>query len=45
MRVKVPEPKPYNGLRSTKELENLLKEIKNYFQASQVPNNENVLVQ
>ncbi|KAH0661683.1 hypothetical protein KY284_026614 [Solanum tuberosum] len=38
IRMKVPKPKAYNGVRSAKELENFLWDVENYFKEAKVPN-------
>ena len=43
-KVKVPEPKPFNGARSAKDLENLLQDIEQYFKAARVPDKEKVTI-
>ena len=42
--MKVPEPKAYNGVRSAKELEKFLWDIKNYLNAAKVLDVEKVSV-
>ena len=44
IRMKVPEPKSYNVVRSAKELENFLWDIENYFKAANVQDGEKVSV-
>ncbi|KAH0665280.1 hypothetical protein KY290_027548 [Solanum tuberosum] len=44
IRMKVPKPKAYNGVRSAKELENFLWDVENYFKEAKVPNSEKVSV-
>lgn len=41
-KVKVPEPKSFEGARSSKELENFLWDMETYFQAARIPNGEKV---
>ncbi|KAL0423508.1 UNVERIFIED_CONTAM: hypothetical protein Sradi_0885600 [Sesamum radiatum] len=36
-KVKVPDPKPFDGARSAKELENFLWDMETYFQAARIP--------
>ena len=36
-KVKVPEPKSFNGSRNAKELENFLWDVEQYFKAAKVP--------
>ena len=36
IRMKVPEPKAYNGVRSAKELEKFLWDIENYFKVAKI---------
>ena len=36
VRIKVPEPKAYNGVRSANELENFLWYVENYFKATRI---------
>lgn len=43
-KLKVPDPKTFNGIRDAKELENFLWDIKQYFKAAQVPKNERVTI-
>ena len=37
LKVKVPEPKSFNGSRNAKELENFLWDVEQYFKAAKVP--------
>ena len=39
-KVKVPEPKSFNGSRNAKELENFLWDVEQYFKAAKVPERE-----
>ena len=39
-KVKVPEPKPFGGTRSAKELENFLWDMEQYFKAARIPDEE-----
>ena len=39
-KVKVPELKPFNSVRSAKDLENFLWDMKQYFKAARVPDQE-----
>ena len=43
-KVKVPEPKPFNGAISAKDLENFLWDMKPYFKAARVPEQEMVTI-
>ena len=43
-KVKVFEPKPFNGARSAKDLENFLRDIEQYFKAAKVPSQEMVTI-
>ncbi|XP_027150169.1 uncharacterized protein LOC113750389 [Coffea eugenioides] len=43
-KVKVPEPKPYQGSRSSKDLENFLWDVEQYFKAVDVPEVEKVSI-
>lgn len=43
-KVRVPEPKPYEGARNAKSLENFLWDIETYFEAAQVHENEKVTI-
>lgn len=43
-KVKVPDPKPFQGNRSLKELENFLWNVEQYFKAIDVPKVEKVLI-
>ncbi|PIN25087.1 hypothetical protein CDL12_02170 [Handroanthus impetiginosus] len=43
-KVRVPEPKPFGGARSAKELENFLWDMENYFQAAKIPDDEKVSI-
>ncbi|XP_027156075.1 uncharacterized protein LOC113756717 [Coffea eugenioides] len=43
-KVKVPEPKPYQGSRSSKDLENFLWDVEQYFKAVDVPEVEKVTI-
>ncbi|KAK4397585.1 RNA-directed DNA polymerase [Sesamum angolense] len=43
-KVKVPDPKPFGGARSAKELENFLWDMEIYFQAASIPNAEKVSI-
>ena len=44
VRIKVPEPKAYNGVRSANKLENFLWDIKNYLKAAKVKDAKKVSV-
>ena len=39
-KVKVPKPKPINGARSAKDLENFLWDMEWYFKATKAPNQD-----
>ncbi|KAL0315103.1 UNVERIFIED_CONTAM: hypothetical protein Scaly_2889100 [Sesamum calycinum] len=43
-KVKVPDPKPFGGARSGKELENFLWDMETYFQAARIPEAEKVSI-
>ncbi|KAL0313602.1 UNVERIFIED_CONTAM: hypothetical protein Sradi_5759500 [Sesamum radiatum] len=43
-KVKVPDPKPFGGARSAKELENFLWDMEAYFQATRIPDDEKVSI-
>ena len=43
-KVKVPEPKPFNGTRSAKDLENFLWDMEQYFKAARVLDQEMVTI-
>ncbi|KAL0396185.1 UNVERIFIED_CONTAM: hypothetical protein Scaly_0066900 [Sesamum calycinum] len=43
-KVRVPDPKPFGGERSAKELENFLWDMETYFQAARVPDTEKVSI-
>ncbi|GFY89260.1 hypothetical protein Acr_06g0012000 [Actinidia rufa] len=43
-KVKVPEPKFFGGVRSSKELENFLWDMEQYFKASRISDDEKVLI-
>ncbi|KAK4394404.1 hypothetical protein Sango_1911200 [Sesamum angolense] len=43
-KVKVPDPKPFDGARSAKELENFLWDMETYFQAARIPEAEKVSI-
>lgn len=43
-KFKVPDPKPFGGKRSAKELENFLWDMETYFQAAKVPDEEKVSI-
>ena len=43
-KVRVPEPKGFNGNRNVKELENFLWDIEQFFKAAHVPNGEKVSI-
>ncbi|KAK4397821.1 hypothetical protein Sango_1257600 [Sesamum angolense] len=43
-KVKVPDPKPFGGARSAKELENFLWDMETYFQAAHIPEVEKVSI-
>ncbi|KAL0364745.1 UNVERIFIED_CONTAM: hypothetical protein Sangu_0572100 [Sesamum angustifolium] len=43
-KVKVPDPKPFGGARSAKELENFLWDMETYFQAARIPEAEKVSI-
>lgn len=43
-KIKVPEPKAYVGERNSKELENFLWDMKQYFQAAKIPDAERVSI-
>jgi hypothetical protein len=42
--LKVPEPKPFVGARSAKELENFLWDMEQYFRAARIPDGERVTI-
>ena len=41
-KVKIPEPKPFHGVRSAKDLENFIWDIETYFKAACIPEGEKV---
>lgn len=41
-KLRVPEPLPFTGVRSAKELENFLWDMEQYFKAAHIPENERV---
>ena len=43
-KVKVPEPKPFNGARSAKDLDNFLWDMEQYFKAAKVLDQEMVTI-
>ncbi|KAL0358226.1 UNVERIFIED_CONTAM: hypothetical protein Scaly_1508300 [Sesamum calycinum] len=43
-KVKVPDPKPFGGARSAKELENFLWDMETYFQVARIPEAEKVSI-
>ncbi|KAL0291699.1 UNVERIFIED_CONTAM: hypothetical protein Scaly_2624700 [Sesamum calycinum] len=43
-KVKVPDPKPFGGARSAKELENFLWDMEKYFQTARIPEAEKVSI-
>ena len=43
-KVKVLEPKHFNGARSAKDLENFVWDIEQYFKAAKVPDQEKVTI-
>ena len=43
-KVKVPEPKSFNGARSAKDLENFLWDMEQYFKAARVPEQKIVTI-
>ena len=43
-KVKVPEPKLFNGVRSAKDLENFLWDMEQYFKATRVLDQEMVTI-
>ena len=43
-KVKVPKPKPFNGSRSAKDLENFLWDMEQYFKATRVSDQEMVTI-
>ncbi|KAL4597902.1 hypothetical protein ACB092_11G021700 [Castanea dentata] len=43
-KVKVPEPKPFNGAKSAKGLENFLWDMEQYFKAARVLDQEKVII-
>ena len=43
-KVKVPEPKPFNGARSAKDLDNFLWDMEQYFKAARVLDQEMVTI-
>jgi hypothetical protein len=43
-KVRVPEPKPFTGTRSAKELENFLWDMEQYFKAAHIPAEEQVTI-
>ncbi|KAK4391961.1 hypothetical protein Sango_1973900 [Sesamum angolense] len=43
-KVKVPDPKPFGGARSAKELENFMWDMETYFQAARIPEAEKVSI-
>ena len=42
--MKIPELKPYQGSRSSKDLENFLWDVEQYFKAADVPEGEKVSI-
>ena len=42
--IKVPEPKPFQGSRNSKELENFLWDVEQYFKAARIPSGEQVSI-
>ena len=43
-KVKVSKPKPFNGARNAKDLENFLWDMEQYFKAARVPSQEIVTI-
>ena len=43
-KVKVPEPKPFNGARSAKDLENFLWDMEQYFKVASVLDQEMITI-
>ena len=43
-KVKLPKPKPFNGAKSAKDLENFLWDMKQYFKAARVPDQEMIMI-
>ncbi|TXG47935.1 hypothetical protein EZV62_027229 [Acer yangbiense] len=43
-KIKVPEPKQFNGSRNAKELENFLWDMEQYFKAARIPDREQVSI-
>ena len=43
-KIKVPDPKPFNGSRNAKELENFLWDMEQYFNAGHCPEHEKVTI-
>lgn len=43
-KVRVPEPKGFNGNRNAKELENFLWDMEQFFKAAHIPNGEKVSI-
>ena len=43
-KMKVPEPKAFDGTRSSKELENFIWDMENYFAAAKIPDAEKVMI-
>ena len=43
-KVRVPEPKPFGGAQNTKDLENFLWDMEQYFIADQIPVGEQVTI-
>lgn len=43
-KIKIPEPKPFGGKRSAKELENFLWDVEQYFRAAHIPEDDRVTI-
>lgn len=43
-KIKIPEPKSFNGARSSKDLENFLWDIEQYFRAARIPEAQKVTI-
>lgn len=41
-KIKIPEPKPFIGVRNAKELENFIWDVEQYFRAAHIPDGEKV---
>ena len=44
VKMKVPDPKPFNGMRNAKDLENFLWDMEQYFKAAHAPEEEKVSI-